>query len=147
MYVCTYVFFREKERQGEKHQCVVASHAPPAGVLARNPGPCRTGSSTAPLQPGLYSNFNFSSDFRKDKTSVICYVKVTLHIPENLYGRYLDRSVLPRALLQSQVLLWCRRPHKSRTEFTQTTTSSRTQQRILILEAYFRTNFLFYLFR
>ena len=146
MYVCTYVFFREKERQGEKHQCVVASRAPPAGVLARNPGPCRTGSSTAPLQPGLYSNFNFSSDFRKDKTSVICYVKVTLHIPENLYGRYLDRSVLPRAW-QSQVLLWCRRPHKSRTEFTQTTTSSRTQQRTLILEAYFRTNFLFYLFR
>ena len=36
-------FFRERERvgkrEGEKHQCVVASHAPPTGDLARKPGP------------------------------------------------------------------------------------------------------------
>ena len=31
---------REGEREGEKHQCVVASHAPPSGDLARNPGMC-----------------------------------------------------------------------------------------------------------
>ena len=32
---------REGEREGEKHQCVLASHVPPAtGVLARNPGLC-----------------------------------------------------------------------------------------------------------
>ena len=31
---------REGEREGEKHQCVVASHVPPAGVLARNSGMC-----------------------------------------------------------------------------------------------------------
>ena len=35
-----------KEKEGEKHQCVVASHVPPTGDLAHNPGMCpgnRTG--------------------------------------------------------------------------------------------------------
>ena len=31
--------FLEREREGEKHQCVVASHAPPTEDLAHNPGP------------------------------------------------------------------------------------------------------------
>ena len=31
---------REGEREGEKHQCVVASQAPPTGDLARIPGMC-----------------------------------------------------------------------------------------------------------
>ena len=31
---------REGEREGEKHQCVVASHVPPTGDLACNPGMC-----------------------------------------------------------------------------------------------------------
>ena len=31
---------REGEREGEKHQCVVASHTPPTGDLACNPGRC-----------------------------------------------------------------------------------------------------------
>ena len=31
---------REGERVGEKLQCVVASHAPPTGDLACNPGKC-----------------------------------------------------------------------------------------------------------
>ena len=31
---------REGEREGEKHQCVVASHVPPTGDLAQNPGMC-----------------------------------------------------------------------------------------------------------
>ena len=41
-----FVFFskilprREEEREGEKHQCVVASHVPPTGDLACNPGMC-----------------------------------------------------------------------------------------------------------
>ena len=39
-----YLFFREKgregEREGEKHQCMVASHMPPTGDLAHNPGMC-----------------------------------------------------------------------------------------------------------
>ena len=31
---------REREREGEKHQCVVASHVPLTGDLACNPGMC-----------------------------------------------------------------------------------------------------------
>ena len=31
---------REGEREGEKHQSVVASHVPPTGDLAHNPGMC-----------------------------------------------------------------------------------------------------------
>ena len=31
---------REGERDGEKHQCVVASHVPSTGDLAPNPGMC-----------------------------------------------------------------------------------------------------------
>ena len=31
---------REGEREGEKHQCVVASHAPLTGGLAHKPGMC-----------------------------------------------------------------------------------------------------------
>ena len=31
---------REGERKGEKHQCVVASQAPPTGDLAHSPGMC-----------------------------------------------------------------------------------------------------------
>ena len=31
---------KEEERGGEKHQCVVVSHMPPTGDLARNPGRC-----------------------------------------------------------------------------------------------------------
>ena len=30
----------EGEREGEEHQCVVASHTPPTGDLAHNPGMC-----------------------------------------------------------------------------------------------------------
>ena len=31
---------RERKREGKKHQCVVAFHAPPTGGLARNPDMC-----------------------------------------------------------------------------------------------------------
>ena len=31
---------REGEKEGEKHQYMIASHAPPTGELARNPGVC-----------------------------------------------------------------------------------------------------------
>ena len=31
---------REGEREGEKYQCVVASHVAPTGDLAHNPGMC-----------------------------------------------------------------------------------------------------------
>ena len=58
---------RDGERKGEKHQCVVASHAPPTGDLALNPGMCpdwesnwrpfgsQAGAqSTEPHKPGPY---------------------------------------------------------------------------------------------
>ena len=49
VFVCVFkdfisLFFRERwkegEREGEKHQCVVAPHVPPPGDLAGNPGMC-----------------------------------------------------------------------------------------------------------
>ena len=58
---------REGEREGEKHQCVVASHVPPTRDLARNRGMCldwesnlqpfslqTSTQSTEPHQLGLY---------------------------------------------------------------------------------------------
>ena len=61
---------REGDREGEKHQCVAATHVPPTGDLARNPGMCpdwelnwrHFGSqaatqSTKPHQPGLNIHF------------------------------------------------------------------------------------------
>ena len=47
---------REEEREGEKHQCVVASHVPLAGELAHNPGMCPDWESNCdPLFTGLCS--------------------------------------------------------------------------------------------
>ena len=58
---------REGEKEGKKHQCVVASHLPPTGDLAHNPGMwpdwelnrrpfgLQAGAqSTEPHQPGLF---------------------------------------------------------------------------------------------
>ena len=38
---------REGEREGEKHQCVVASSTPSTGDLSRNPGMCPDGNQTS----------------------------------------------------------------------------------------------------
>ena len=61
---------REGEREGEKHQCVVASHVPPTGHLACKPGMCPdwesnqepfgsqvSTQSSEPHQPGPQSYF------------------------------------------------------------------------------------------
>ena len=61
---------REGEREGEKHQCVVASRAPPNGHVAHNPRMCPdwksnlwsfdshvSTQSTEPHQPGQMSYF------------------------------------------------------------------------------------------
>ena len=61
---------KEGEREGGKHQCVVASHMPPTEDPAYNPGMCpdwelnrlpfglqANDQSTGPHQPGLYSIF------------------------------------------------------------------------------------------
>ena len=58
---------KEREREGEKHPCVVASWVPPTGDLDHNPGMCpdwesnfrpfgsQAGTqSTEPYQSGLY---------------------------------------------------------------------------------------------
>ena len=34
------LFIVDRRREGEKHECVAASCAPPTGDLARNPGRC-----------------------------------------------------------------------------------------------------------
>ena len=60
-----YLFLERGEKEGEKHQCVVASQAPPPGDLAVNPSTCpdwelnqgplssQAGTqSTEPHQPG-----------------------------------------------------------------------------------------------
>ena len=48
-----YLLFRERgregERDGEKHQCGVASHMPHTGDLAHNPGMCLMGIEPAIL--------------------------------------------------------------------------------------------------
>ena len=63
----------EGEKEGEKHQCVVATHTPPTGDQACNPDMCPDyesnqqpfGSqagiqSTEPQQPGQFFNCIFS---------------------------------------------------------------------------------------
>ena len=59
-----FIYLHREGREGEKHQCVVASHMLPTGDLARNPGMCpdwelnrwpfgSQAQSTEPQQPGL----------------------------------------------------------------------------------------------
>ena len=68
---------REGEREGEKHQCVVASHVAPTGDPARNPGMCpdwesnqrpfgsQAGAqSTEPHQPGLFFSLSFLDSYQ-----------------------------------------------------------------------------------
>ena len=40
LHICVIIFRKWGEREGEKHQCVVASPVAPTGDLARNPGMC-----------------------------------------------------------------------------------------------------------
>ena len=70
-----FIYFRERgegEREGEKHQCVVASHVPCTGDLAHNPGmgpdwesnqrsfgPQAVTQYPEPQQPGLLFYFYF----------------------------------------------------------------------------------------
>ena len=68
---------REGEREGNKHQCVVASLAPPTGDLAHNTGMCpdwelnqqpldsqSNAQSTEPHQPGLCLPIIFTVKFK-----------------------------------------------------------------------------------
>ena len=71
----------EEEREGEKYQCVVASHVPPSGDLAHNPGMCpdwesnqqpsgsqSSAQSTEPHQPGLFFFFFKRVTYTQHKT-------------------------------------------------------------------------------
>ncbi|KAF6099814.1 hypothetical protein HJG60_011545 [Phyllostomus discolor] len=74
---------KEGERKGEKHQCVVASHTPPTGDLAGNPG----------SHPGWESNLRlFSSQASTQSTEPhqpepahtflnCCFIKFSSTIP------------------------------------------------------------------
>ena len=69
----------EREREGEKHQCVVASYVPPTGDLAHNPGMCPTletepttlssqasTQSIEPHQPGQLFFISITESFMSD---------------------------------------------------------------------------------
>ena len=70
----------EEEREGEKHQCVVASRMPPTGDLAHNPGMCpawesnqRPFDSQAGAQPlshtsqdvGIFNRYKHAQGFKE----------------------------------------------------------------------------------
>ena len=90
---------REGEREGAKHQCVVASYMPPTRDLACNPGMCpawevnqrpfgsqASAQSTEPHQPGNTAGFLirlenvFWSKFIKDGNPVAQWQHVCLQI-------------------------------------------------------------------
>ena len=95
---------REGERGGEKHQCVVASRAPPTGDLACNPGmwpqwesnqwpfASQSGTqSTEPHQPGLKADFDilFSSNRKRMDFTIWLWTEWSnffhdIHIPGTL---------------------------------------------------------------
>ena len=91
---------REEEREGEKHQCVVASHVPPTGDLARNPGMCpdwesnrqpfglqASTQSTEPYQPGQNPCFYIC-----DHPQLTCHI---LSITKSVEYALLTLKVIP----------------------------------------------------
>ena len=81
---------REREREGENHQCVVASHMPPTGDLAHNPGMCpdwesnlrpfgshASTQSTEPQQPGQIKFF------KSKPVSIL--LRFTVHLRRQIY--------------------------------------------------------------
>ena len=97
---------REGEREGEKHQCGVASCAPPTGDLAHNSGMCpdwesksrpfcsQVGTqSTEPHQPGF--NQIFLPFKEKASKAIVCFL-----------GFFRVGGTVS-VLLSSQVALFC----------------------------------------
>ena len=81
------------EREGEKHWCVVASHVPPTGDLARSPGMCpdwelnqrpfgsQAGSqSTEPHQPGQFL-FIFRKRVREGERETLMWERNMYRLP------------------------------------------------------------------
>ena len=87
---------KEGKREGEKHQCVVASHTPPTGDLAHNPGICpdwklnrqpfgcqTSTQSTDPHQP---DQMHF--EFMGTNSSLVSFLCVWLsNFPSTIYRR------------------------------------------------------------
>ena len=79
---------REGEREGEKPQCVVASHAPPTGDLAHNPGMCPNWDSNQRsfgLQAGAQPLSHTSQGeivvfFYLNKILISCFVVSDIHL-------------------------------------------------------------------
>ena len=106
---------REGEREGEKHQCVVASCTPPTGNLAHNPGMCpdwdsnqwtfsllASTQSTEPHQPGpkvILHSYQRTSDliteYRKLVIHNICHrwsPGTEIHFHTDFYCRQHQRT-------------------------------------------------------
>ena len=101
---------REREREGEKHQCVVASCMPPTGDPAFNPGMCpkwesnrrpfvsQSGpQSTEPHQPGQIFIFLKSIKFRQSSNS---------SLPEECSFFPLLTSIFPKQYGVFPFFLW-----------------------------------------
>ena len=121
-----YLFiFREREREGErrgvKHQCVVASSAPPTGDRACNPGTCPDWGSNQ-RRFGLHyrfgcphffsvSNITTSAFFLLISVSMI-YLFISFNIFESLYLNYVSyrqhmvRSFFFHSVVQSQPFIY-----------------------------------------
>ena len=91
-----FIYFRQRgkkrEREGEKHQCVVASCAPPTGNLARNPSMCpdwelnrqpfglqASPQSTEPQHPGLILNLLILFTYIYKITISVLHSHITLY--------------------------------------------------------------------
>ena len=96
-FLITYLFLErgEREREGEKHQCVVASHAPHPGDLTWNPGmyldwesnqwpfSCQASiQSTEPHQPG--QNLMF---YKAPNIKLCCSTLLRYRVTENLSAK------------------------------------------------------------
>ena len=117
-------FFLERgrgwERGGEKHQCVVASHAPPTGDLTHNPGMCpdwesnqwpfvsQAGTqSTEPHQPGLFTLWflnPYSSGLVVKKDGFSLPVNLTRLIPP--FMRILSRPLEGISSVSCSLPVW-----------------------------------------
>ena len=89
---------REREREGEKHQCVVASWPPPTGGLALNPGVCpRLGIELATLWFTGRSSIHWATPARTKKWYFIDHaVKVVPIFPP--LPPHTQQPIFPQAI-------------------------------------------------
>ena len=82
---------REEKREGEKHQCVVASHVPPTKDLACNPGMCPDwelnqrpfdSKASAPSTSLTFVVCCFVYDGRSDHCEVVPHCGFNLHLSD-----------------------------------------------------------------